>query len=315
MDYLWTHGPSADPVTRLTWGLTAISLLVIVIIAGLVLFACLHRRPPDAVPEAPGRLPVGPEAGGLPWITIGVGISTLVLFGSTVWTIRALAAVASPERAALAIDVIAHQWWWEVRYPGAAPGEQIVTANEIHIPANEPVHVRLESVDVIHSFWIPKLAGKTDLIPGQINHAWLQAVEPGTYQGICGEFCGPQHAHMMLRVVAEDQAHFDAWRKQQSEQAAPADQTSATQGRTVFLSHCIKCHTIRGTPADHGDGPDLTHLMSRQTIAAGMLPNSTAALAGWVADAQGIKPGARMPTMHLSPEELRTVVAYLQTLH
>jgi cytochrome c oxidase subunit II len=315
MDYMSTHGPSADPVTSLTWGLTIISLLVILIIAGLVLYACLRKRPPPPEPSAdlPGRLPVEPDVGGMAWIYIGVGISTLVLFGSTVWTIHALAAVSAPQRAALNIDVIAHQWWWEVRYHGATASELFATANEIHIPANEPVHIKLQSEDVIHSFWIPKLAGKTDVIPGQTNHAWLQASQSGTYRGQCGEFCGPQHAHMALYVVAEDRAKFDAWRQQQLAPAAQSQQVD--QGRTLFVAHCAVCHTVRGTPATGALGPDLTHLMGRQTIASGTLANNTGNLTGWVADAQGIKPGARMPAMKLSPQELHAVVDYLQTLH
>jgi cytochrome c oxidase subunit 2 len=319
MDYLWTHGPAADPATRLTWGLAAISVAVVVIIAGLVLYACLRRRPLPAEPESdlPGRMPVEPDVGAMSWIYIGVGISTLVLFASTLWTLHALAAVSSPQRAALTIDVVAHQWWWEATYHGANAAQTATAVNEIHIPVGEPVHLKLQSDDVIHSFWIPKLAGKTDMIPGQTNWAWVQAAQPGVYRGQCAEFCGPQHAHMALYIVAEDRARFDAWRAQQLRDSAPppADAVRLEQGRNVFIAQCGVCHTVRGTAAAGRLGPDLTHLMGRQTIAAGTLPNNTASLSGWVADAQGIKPGSRMPTMKLSPQDLHAVVDYLETLH
>lgn len=310
MNYLSTQGPAADPATRLNWGLLTISVAVCVIIGVLVLWATLRHRPP-LERDADGRWPVAPARGGMRWIYIGVGVSTLVLFGSTIWTVMTLSAVAAPTRPpALAISVTAHQWWWEVRYESSSPQQIFVTANEIHIPVGQPVRVKLGSDDVIHSFWIPKLAGKTDIIPGQENHAWLQADRAGEYRGQCGEYCGPQHAHMALHVVADEPAAFDAWRRTQ---LLPSVANAGDGGR-VFGQHCAVCHTVRGTEAHGRLGPDLTHLMSRSHIAAGILPNNTGTLTGWVENAQGLKPGTRMPAMQLRADELQAIVGYLQTL-
>lgn len=318
MAYLVTHGPAADPATRLNWGLMTISFLVTGVIAALVLVASLRRRPPAQSSEH-GLPPPMPDTGGASWIYIGTGITVVVLLGTTIWTIMTLSAVAAPHRPpALTLDVTGHQWWWEVRYRGADKTDVMVTANEIHIPVGEPVHIRLESGDVIHSFWVPKLGGKTDLIPGQTNFTWLQADKPGTYRGQCAEFCGSQHAHMALYVVAQEKPAFDAWLASQKAEAAAPQSPQAISGHEVFMARCSVCHTVRGDSAGAGAagrlGPDLTHLMSRSTIAAGRLPNNTGSLHGWVANAQAIKPGTRMPRMDLSPEDLHAVVAYLETL-
>lgn len=314
MGYLRTFGPAADPATRLNWGLMAISIFVTLLIGALLIWATLRRRPPLAG-DAAGRLPVGAEAGGLPWIYIGVSVSTAVLLGSAVWTILVLSAVAAPPGAdALTIEVTGHQWWWELKYPGADPSVQIVAANEIHVPVGRPVRFKLASADVIHSFWVPQLAGKTDMIPGQTNFAWLQADRAGDYRGQCGEYCGAQHAHMVLHVIADEPAVFEAWRSAQlAESAQPAD-PPALRGMGVFMAHCSRCHAVSGTAAHGANGPDLTHLMSRGTIAAGVLPNNVGSLTGWVADPQALKPGAQMPASELTPDDLHAVVAYLQTL-
>lgn len=319
MSYLRTEGPAADPGSALNVGLMLISIAVVCIIAALLLHALLRRRPPLAA-DAQGRLPVGPDKGGLRWIYIGVGISSAVLLASTVWTIRTLAAIAAPHREpSLTLEVRAHQWWWEITYGAPGPAPAVVTANEIHIPVGEPVLFKLRTDDVIHSFWVPKLAGKTDMIPGQDNAMWVQADRPGIYRGQCAEFCGAQHAHMAFYVIAEEPAAFLAWQQKQLA-ASNAQQEQGQQGQRVrqgwqlFMQNCSSCHTVRGTPAAGRLGPDLTHLMSRRTIAAGMLPNNTGSLSGWVADAQSVKPGARMPSMDLRPQDLRAVVDYLETL-
>jgi len=315
MSYLRTEGPAADPASALNLGLMFISIAVVGIVAALLLYAVLRKRPPLAA-DAEGRLPVGEEKGGMRWIYIGVGISTAVLLASTVWTIRTLAAVAAPHRQpALTLEIDAHQWWWEIRYGAPGAEQTMVTANEIHIPTGEPVLLKLRTDDVIHSFWVPKLAGKTDMIPGQDNSAWVQADRPGTYRGQCAEFCGAQHAHMAFYVIAEDPAAFRAWQQRQlTPSAAHVQQGQVLQGLVLFMQHCAACHTVRGTGAAGKLGPDLTHLMSRRTIAAGMLPNTVGSLSGWVADAQSVKPGARMPSMKLSPQDLHAVVDYLETL-
>lgn len=314
MGYMQTHGKSADPVTSLNWGLLAISVLVLVIISALLLAGMLKKR--GAAPlDANGMPPVQRDVGGASWITVGTALTAVTLFGVTIWVLLVLSAVAAPAgKAALTIEVAGRQWWWEVRYQGSDPTKTLVTANEIHIPVGEPVHVRLVGGDVIHSFWVPKLGGKTDMIPGQVNYTWLQADKPGVYRGQCGEFCGAQHAHMALYVVAQPRAEFDAWMRAQLANAPAPAGGLALQGRQVFMQRCSVCHAVRGTEAGGNLGPDLSHLMSRATIAAGTLPNNLGNLEGWIANAQGIKPGSRMPPQPLSPEELHAVSAYLQTL-
>ena len=312
MSYLRTYGPAADAATRLNWGLIGISLAVTLIIGVLVLWGSLRRRPP-AVMDANGRLPVGPAHGGLRWIYVGVGISALVLLASTVWTVQTLSAIAAPpQQARVNIKITAHQWWWEVEYSDQSPTQTFVTANEVHIPVGEPVQFKLASADVIHSFWIPQLAGKRDLIPGQENFAWLQADQPGIYRGQCAEFCGAQHAHMALHVIAEERSRFEAWRA--AELQPLSSEAAQAPGAPIFAQRCAVCHTVRGTSAHGRLGPDLTHLMARSHIAAGILPNNSGALHGWVADAQAVKPGSLMPAMKLTADDLHSVVAYLQQL-
>ena len=241
-------------------------------------------------------------------------------------------------------------WWWEAQYHDAQPEHAFFTANELHIPVGEPVRVRLRTADVIHSFWIPELAGKTDLIPGQRNETWIQADRPGRYRGQCAEYCGMEHAKMALYVVADPPAEFTRWVAAQRQpapalvpaaiaspatalasppvgEAMPATapqpagaaatvggDTLARAGQAVFVASCGACHAVRGSDALGRVGPDLTHVASRATIGGGILPNTPGNLAGWVANAQGIKPGSRMPTLPLPPGDLLAVVHYLATL-
>lgn len=314
MSYLQTAGPAADPVTHLNWGLLAISLAVVVIICILVLWAAFHRRPP--VRQRPdGRPALETIRNGMPWITIGVGISTAVLLASAAWTMITLSAVAAPSaNDALHINVIAHQWWWEASYPGNQQPEPVVVANEIHIPIGRPVLLQLQSDDVIHSFWIPKLAGKTDMIPGQTNRAWLQANQAGDYRGQCGEYCGAQHAQMAMHVIAESPEAFATWLRQQRQPSIPPADAQALHGQQIFLARCGMCHTVNGSNASGRSGPDLTHLMGRQMIAAGVLPNTVDTLTRWVAHLQDVKPGVRMPVVELNQDDLHALVAYLETL-
>lgn len=314
LNYMRSAGPAADPLTQLGWGLLIISLLVTLIIAVLLVLAIFRRRGKANV-DAQGRLPLGRGAGGMSWIYIGVGISTVVLFATTIWTLLTLSAVASPAvKPALTLEVTGHQWWWEVKYLNDAPSQTFVTANEIHIPVGKPVRVKVATSDVIHSFWVPQLAGKIDVIPGQNNSLWLQADQPGDYAGQCMEYCGTQHAHMAFHVIAQDPAEFAAWRRQQLAPASPAG-TSVQRGQQVFMLRCSVCHTVRGTMAGGRLGPDLTHVASRSTIAAGQLPNNTATLAAWITGAQTLKPGCRMPSIQLTAQELNNVVAYLGSLN
>jgi cytochrome c oxidase subunit 2 len=202
----------------------------------------------------------------------------------------------------LKVTLIGHQWWWEVRYPDYG----IVTANEIHVPAASATYLQLQSADVIHSFWVPQLAGKTDLIPNRNNYAWIDPREPGIYWGNCAEFCGTQHANMLLRVVAQEPRDFKQW---------AAEQQKAAAGNALFQSlSCVSCHAVKGTAAAGRVGPDLTHLMSRQTLAAGVIANTPENLREWVKDPQTAKPGCLMPSLQLTDEQLGQVVSYLQTL-
>jgi cytochrome c oxidase subunit 2 len=210
------------------------------------------------------------------------------------------------------IRLIGHQWWWEVRYDGATPGEMFTTANELHIPVGTPIRLSLESADVIHSFWVPSLAGKQDLIPGHNNSIELLAQRSGVYRGQCAEFCGLQHAHMGLLIVAEPTEAFEKWQAAQRAAASQPQERDRAKGAQVFVSKpCALCHTIRGTPAGGTVGPDLTHLGSRAYIGADVLPLNVGSLAAWIADPHGVKPGVNMPPVHLQPDELNAVTAYL----
>jgi cytochrome c oxidase subunit 2 len=220
-----------------------------------------------------------------------------------------------PSKHPLTIEVAGHQWWWEATYADTSPHGRFTTANELHIPVGEPVLFLLEARDVIHSIWVPNLAGKKDLVPGYTQSFWFQADTAGIYRGQCAEFCGTQHAQMAMFIVAEPRAKFDAWVVSQREPAKPPANESARRGKDVFVtSSCAMCHSIEGTEAGSKVGPDLTHLASRSTIAAGSLPNTRGALAGWIADAQSIKPGVKMPPNTLAPQDLDALLTYLQGL-
>jgi len=311
MSYLRTFGPAGDPATRLGWGLGIVSVVVMIVITVLVLAAIAKRRAPASGPR---ELTVDRDEGGLSWIYIGVGISGVVLIACAIWTMLTVSAVAMPRAAGdLSLRVNAAQWWWDVRYQNSDPSQVFDVANEIHIPVGRPVRVELVSSDVIHSFWFPQLAGKMDVIPGQTNVTWLQADHPGVYRGQCGEFCGEQHAHMAMYVYADSPRDYLAWTERQRSAAAPAP-ASLQRGAASFVARCGACHTVRGTGAGGILGPDLTHLMSRRTIAAGLLPNTPGNLSAWIANAPALKPGTRMPALALSGPELSGVVAYLDTL-
>ncbi|MDR8727537.1 cytochrome c oxidase subunit II [Burkholderia pseudomultivorans] len=295
-------GPAAQPVFVLGWALLALCTGVCVVIAALLAFALLHRR----------ARPLG-QGDGLRFVAVGSAISTVLLFGALVYMLRVLGAVAYPPRPpALTIAVTAHDWWWAVRYPG---DDGFVTANEIHIPTGEPVAVELKSADVIHAFWVPQLAGKTQTIPGQTNRQWLQADRPGVYRGQCSQYCGAQHAHMAFEVVAEPPAAFRAWLDAQRQPAPPPGTAAERHGRRVFGARCAACHTVRGTDAAGDAGPDLTHLASRRLLAAGTLDNTPDDLRRWIAHAQQLKPQTLMPSIALAPRDADDLAAYLATLH
>lgn len=311
LQYLATSGAHADPVTALTWGLISLSATVVVIITLAVAGAIAVRRTPtdraaSLAPDRGGR--------GIWWIYIGIPLTVAALIAALFWTMQVMATVDAPANAPrVTMEVTGRQWWWEVRYLPSADAPAVITANEIHIPVGEPVLVRLKGGDVIHSFWVPALAGKTDTIPGRINLTWLQASRPGIYFGQCTEFCGMQHANMGFRVIADPPAEFERWRRAQAS-PAPVPEGLAANGAAIFQKHCSKCHEIAGTAAHGKKGPDLTHLMSRSTIAAGLMPNNVNTLSGWISDPQAQKPGAHMPPTWLSGPELQSVVTYLETM-
>jgi cytochrome c oxidase subunit II len=313
LGYLDAAGPRAHTILPLTWFTLAVSVAVCIIIGILLWMGA--RRARSGLNTPIESVPVNRGGDGLRWITLGLLISAVPLLITLVWTMVALAAVSGPpDHPALTLDVTGRQWWWDVRYEADKPSEVFNTANEIHIPVGVPVLVRLHGGDVIHSFWVPKLSGKTDAIPGQTNLSWMEAREPGRYRGQCSEYCGQQHAHMAFEVVAESQADFERWRTSQLEPAPTPTTAAAERGLSVVEYRCGLCHEVRGTRAGAVSAPDLTHLMSRRMIAAGTLPNNPGTLAGWIQNAQAMKPQNLMPNQLLSGTDLSDVQAYLELL-
>lgn len=313
LGFLDAAGHRAQVILPLTWFTLIVSVLVCVAIAALLWIGIKrHRSLASADIQS---VPVQRGGNGLGWISWGLTISAVPLLITLVWTMVALAkASGPPSDPALILDVTGHQWWWEVRYDSAQPAEIFTTANEIHIPTGVPVLVRLHGGDVIHSFWVPKLSGKTDTIPGQTNLSWMQAAAPGRYRGACTEFCGSQHANMGLEVVAQSQPEFEQWRAAQLE-AAPGPTTQPQiRGRALVEYRCGLCHQVRGTRAGAVSAPDLTHVMSRRLLAAGTIPNTPGNLAGWIQNPQALKPNTLMPNQYLSGAQLSDVLAYLETL-
>lgn len=236
-------------------------------------------------------------------------IVLVIVLGATVIAMRDVRTDAPS--GALVVEIVGHQWWWEIHYPD----EGITTANDLHIPVGRPIALRLTSTDVIHSFWVPRLAGKIDLLPEGVNTLVLEADEPGEHRSECAEFCGLQHAQMGLVVVAESADRFASWVSDQQRPAAePADAATRLGAEVVLEGDCASCHAIRGTSADGSAGPDLTHFASRPTIGAGAVPNTSHNLARWVEDPHAIKQGVKMPAPDLTNEQLDAVLAYLETL-
>ncbi|HEX4507565.1 MAG TPA: cytochrome c oxidase subunit II [Alphaproteobacteria bacterium] len=310
--YLHGNGSKAYPVVSLTWGLLAISIAVTVIVCALLVLGIVARR---ARTDEIASTPVGRSGGGMPWLVWGTGISTVALFGSLVWTVAVLADInGPPSKPTVTIEVTGQQWWWKARYLSDDASRTITTANEIHIPVGQPIRIKLIGADVIHSFWVPALTGKTDTIPGQTNTMWLEADKPGIYRGPCTEYCGAQHAHMTAFVVADPPDAFKNWWDAQITSASAPTSDDGMRGQGAFVFHCGACHTVRGTEAGGTTGPELTHLMTRQTIAAGTLDNTPSNLAGWISNPQALKPGTTMPAPGLSGREVTDITAYLETL-
>jgi cytochrome c oxidase subunit 2 len=302
------QSPVAGRIANLSWFMIILgSLIFIGVMLYFIYAAWRHRGFP--LEEELKR----PNQGNGIVLTWGVGFTGIVLvtlFGLNIGTMRANQQIFNSEETLL-IDVIGHQWWWEVQYPE----QGFETANEIHIPVDQPVTLRLVTRDVIHSLWIPELSGKLDLLPNQVNELVVLADRTGEYWALCAEFCGTQHAKMQLMVIVQAEEEFAAWLEHQQTIPPPPDDELAIEGQQVFLgSACVYCHNIEGTNASGDLGPDLTHMATRRTIGAGALENSLGNMAGWVVDSQAIKPGNKMPPMDLDSEELSALLAYLETL-
>ncbi len=310
--------PSATPARsafNLSMLVLSVTAVIFLIVAGLLLYALIrYRSRPSDSPREPAQI-YGSNQIELSWTVIPILI-VVMLFLSTTRVILGTESIPKPA-SAFDVIVIGHQFWWEYRYPKLG----IVTANELHIPISDPskptpTYLEMSSADTDHSFWVPRLSGKMDLIPNRINTMWIDPAEPGLYLGQCAQYCGVQHAKMLLRVYAQSPEDFAAWVKQQQKPAEENLSGTAAEGQVVFMHNaCINCHTIAGTVATGRFGPDLTHLASRDTIASGPIQNTPANLRKWVDDPNSMKPGALMPSMHLSDHDLDVVTAYLATLH
>ena len=297
--------PHAQAIFHLWMIALAIFGLIFVSVAGLVVYSLMKYRWREGDPD-PEQVP-GQRTAEIVWTAIPLGI-VILLFVLTVKTMGVSDPAPAPEPDLI---VVGHQWWWEIRYPKSG----VVTANEIHIPTNQPLSVRLDSADVLHEFWVARLARKMTTVPGHPNHIWLEADTPGVYLGSCSEFCGIEHAWMRFKVIAQAPADYDAWTKAQLQPSAPPVSAEAQRGRDVFMQmSCVNCHDIDGTPAHAHVGPDLTHLEARTQIGSGILDNTPENLRNWLRDPQSLKPGVEMPNFELTPQQLNALTAYLETL-
>jgi len=303
------QGPAARSLFNLIWFFIGLCGVVYLLVIAAMCWAIMRRRhETDDHPRTERRLKFA--------VVSATALTAMILVGLTMASVIAGRGLISPTGpGAITVDVIGHQWWWEFQYRDVTPSDWVTSPNELHIPVGVPVVIVAQSRDVIHSFWVPNLQGKRDLIPGQITRTWIQADEPGVYRGQCAEFCGYQHAHMAFVVVAEPMSQFLRWIQRQRLPSTDPATEEERRGRDVFLaSSCILCHTIRGTPAGSHVGPELTHVASRMNIAAGTLPNTRGHLAGWVVNAQSMKPGTRMPPSTLRPDDLQDLLVYVRSL-
>jgi len=314
-------GPQAHNIGQLWWLMFWVCSAVFVVVISLVLLAFVRGRRAAGGANHPLSIELRPAVEterrqGL-WIICGTVVTILILFVFLIDSFlvgRGLTAELAHKQG-VNIEVTGHQWWWEVRYQNVDASSIFTTANEIHIPVGVPVTFTLKANDVIHSFWVPNLSGKKDLIPGKVATIWLQADQPGVYRGQCAEYCGHQHAHMALWIIAEPQEQFNNWHRNQIQAAVTPINADQQRGQQIFLSStCVMCHAINGTPANSNIGPNLTHLATRSTIAAATLQNDSAHLMSWISDSQQIKPGNHMPPNPLTPDDLKSLVNYLQSL-
>lgn len=312
--------PSAEAIRGLFILVAAIMTGIFVLVEGVLIVSLLRGRrgkkdPNTEPPQVYGSKPIEIAWTAAPTMIVFI---LILLVARVIWETRVDPYNPPDGSEPLYITVVGHQWWWEYRYTKYKGKEiEVITANELHIPVSDgvqrPVYLDLQSADVCHSYWVPRLGGKTDLLPGRANTMWLQTHEKGLHLGQCAEYCGTQHANMLIRVIAESPEDFEKWLAAQAKPAV--EDASVKADREVFFSEsCVNCHRIRGTTADGVFGPDLTHLMSRETIAAGMIQNTPADLERWVNDPQDVKPGCLMPAFKLDEKRLKSVVRYLETL-
>lgn len=310
-------GPQAENLSHLWWLMFIVCSIVFVLVM-IALLLSLRRRTKEMLSTEPVLEPPRDQEDRRRNVVISaITLTIIVLFVFLIASFSAGRSMSAnlANKNGLTIEVTGHQWWWEVRYTDVNAANIFTTANEIHIPVGVPVTFTLHGGDVIHSFWVPNLAGKKDLIPGKTNAIWLQADKPGVYRGQCAEYCGLQHAQMALWVVAEPQEQFNAWRQNQTQSSVTPVSDSQKRGQQIFLSStCVMCHAINGTTAGSNIGPNLTHIASRNTIAAATLTNTRDHLAEWIRDSQRVKPGNRMPQNNLSDADLHSLVDYLQSL-
>lgn len=312
-------GPQADKIAALLWFFIWLLTAIFVIVLALTLWTLIRRhrgieqepletthRPSDRTERKLARVVTA--------ATIATVVILFILLGASVFTGKSVADLGKTKNG-MVIELTGNQWWWQVQYDNPDASRVLVTANEIHIPVGRPILILGTSHDVIHSFWVPNLHGKRDLIPSRVTTEWIQADHPGAFRGQCAEFCGLQHAHMVLWVIAEPEAKFDAWLNRQLQPSVAPSDAAKQRGQRVFLNHaCEYCHSIRGTTASGQVAPDLTHFASRRGIAANTLPNTMGNLGGWIVDPQSIKPGNHMATIALKSEDLQPLLEYLESL-
>ncbi len=312
-------GPQAGKIAVLWWFFLWLLTAIFVIVLALTLWTLMRRhRGIEQEPLETTHLPSEETESRLTRVVTAATIATVVilfiLLGASIFTGKAVADLGNTKNG-MVIELTGNQWWWQVQYDNPDASRVLMTANEIHIPVGRPIMILGRSNDVIHSFWVPNLHGKRDLIPSRVTTEWIQADHAGAFRGQCAEFCGLQHAHMAMWVIAEPEAKFDAWMQQQLQPAVAPSDAVKQRGQQVFLNNaCEYCHSIRGTPAAGQVAPDLTHFGSRRGIAANTLPNSMGNLGGWIVDPQSIKPGNHMATIALNSDDLQPLLEYLESL-
>jgi cytochrome c oxidase subunit II len=311
-------GPGAKRIEDLWLGILGVCIVVFVLVWAALIQGVARRRENTDVPPPVKRDTEAGDRLARKIVSVCVGATVVILFVILVTSV--LAGKSSTQslvsKNPVTINVTGHQWWWEIKYPNTDASQTIVTANEIHVPIGVPVLMNTASRDVIHSFWAPNVHGKRDLIPGYASAFWFEVDKPGIYRGQCAEFCGLQHAHMSFFIIAEPLDQFQKWQAQQLAAAPAPTNDLQKRGQQVFLQNaCVMCHTIRGTIAGSRVGPDLTHLASRQSLAAATIPNSPGNLGAWITDSQHIKPGNKMPPNPLNGDDLTALLAYLESLN